>query len=208
MSRTADPLRLFEPRVIGTLLAFVGLCGTLFVLIAGWVGGLEAVVRAGPDLAAMMPSTAVALAALFAVHALFGRSGRPPKVTLIGLLMTAAFLPVINLIMLAVGASGLEASFAPVRDTDRMAAGTAILTLVACAATASLFLGSAARQGWTLALSTLGLSTSVAILIAHPFTPGSHYALPGCAEMSIFTAVALLTLFATLLVRLWERNED
>lgn len=185
-------------RGVPMLLSIIALC-VVGTVLAGWLFGVEVLVRGAPYRAAMVPSTAISFALLFS-GILIHLQRSAPRGAVLACAGIAAAVALTNSIVIPLGNGGLDVLAESRAFSDRMSPGTIAGILVAALGLAGLCSPRLNRAEVPMLSGTAGLSGIVAVLFVHDFHRGSPLALPVVEAMSIYTAACLLALYAALLL--------
>ncbi|GGG75960.1 hypothetical protein GCM10011415_25740 [Salipiger pallidus] len=171
------------------------------VLMAWALGsGMEPLVRSSARRAAMVPATALCLAALFAATGLSGlRTER--SLNWSGGLSSAVLLIAMSYLVSNI-LDQPQPDHVLFRDKlaagDRMSMGTSLGLVLGAFVT---WLSIKEKCNFlALTLSILGVSVAVTILLCNSFVPGSLFSVPALEGMSVYTAAAFIMLFLNVLL--------
>ncbi|MCT4369931.1 hypothetical protein CLG85_006115 [Yangia mangrovi] len=168
-------------------------------VLAGWLLGVEVLVRGAPNRAAMVPSTAITFGLLFS-GLLIHLQRQPLRGAVLACAAIAAGVALTNSIVIQLGGGGLDVLAETRAPSDRMSPGTIAGLIVAALGLAGLCSARLCRAEVPVLSAMAGLSGIVAVLFVHNFHRGSPLALPFVEAMSIYTALCLLIFFAALLL--------
>jgi two-component sensor histidine kinase len=176
-------------------------------LTLGWGFGWDVARRLRPDLAAMVPSTALCLMLLGAgVLSLRAEAPRFAPARLCA--AVAGLIAAADLVIIALsGAPGIDSLFAPqAMGADGMAFATAFSVLLA-----GLALGLAAQprpgpEAVHHALVAVGLLTTATALVGYLFDAQALYAAFVFTAMSVHTALCAMLIFVALLLMRWREG--
>lgn len=171
-------------------LSLAVLAAALAVLSLGWLGQVAPFVRPAPDLPAMMPLTAICVAALAA--ALLLRHAHPAGMARIAIVVGGV--AVLNLGLILSGVPlGLEAYLPLERlPTDRMAPTTSFAIILLSASVLTL---NADRSVGAMALSVFGMSATFCLAVLTLDDMGGPSLFAPLSGMSIYTEFCVLALF-------------
>lgn len=176
------------------------------VLLGGWIGGIDWLVRLRADYAAMVPSTALCFVLVsgmlaFRLRRADGVARYVPEQAVAGAVFAIA---ATDIVVLATGiAPGIDGMFWPDTDafrTDAMAFATAFDFLLA--AICLLTLGrpaDRARLGYRVAATT-GLLSAATAVVGYAFDAEALYGVFAFTAMALHTAVAFVVLFSAFLL--------
>ena len=188
------------------LIAGAGGALSLAMLLLGWFGGIEALVRISDGHPAIMPSATVGFAALFG--ALLTVSHAQARFLGICVAVAVVLLGLGNAVHLGLGARpNLDMLFADtLLDVDRLSGMTSSALIFGAVGIVALTLGSRRATDLAETGAMIGLSATAATLVGHSFDPLSIYSIPYLSGVSEYEAVLFLLFFLALLTAARNRK--
>ncbi|ETX14583.1 hypothetical protein OCH239_03085 [Roseivivax halodurans JCM 10272] len=188
------------------LIAGFGASVSLAILVVGWFGGVDPLVRVAESHPATMPSAAVGFAALFG--ALLTVSHPQARFLGICVAISVVLLGLGNAVNLGTGTRpNLDMLFADgLLDVDRLSGVTSSALVFAAVGVVALTLGSRRATDLAETGALIGLSGTVATLLGHSFDPLSIYSIQYLSGVSEYEAGLFLLFFLALLTAARNRK--
>ena len=171
-------------------------------LLAGWLGGVEALVRFSPTFQAIVPTTALCFFILTVALIGIGLGSKKADAMARRATMLVAAIAVVNMVVrVTIHADGLDVLLPFWTDLgDRMSYATAFLLLLA---SGLIFLSAIPRHEPPIILlggALMGLTTVGGIAKLHGLDVNSFYRLKICDGMSFYTLLLFGLVFSALIV--------
>lgn len=203
MTESSFPALRYHP---ASLIAGFGGAVSLAILLLGWFGGIDILVRIADGHPAIMPSAAVAFAALFGAVLTVSH----PQARFLGICVAVAvvLLGLGNAVHLGLGSRpNLDMLFADaLLEVDRLSAVTSSALIFGAAGIVALTLGSRRATDLAETGALIGLSATAAALVGHSFDPLSIYSIRILAGLSEYEAGLFLLFFLALLAAARSRK--